>query len=515
MENFYKTFHPKVLHGFEHSRRDPRQLKFIRNYGFEEWLRVYGPHVLNKSIINHMILEIRDYESTNGSGRKILFEKCDQKVFKKFLELNNGIDIIDVLGDSIISKTRREISKCGTEFFIVRKEGVKDGVSLNVNMKPEHHLRRERILEKYARKFFKTLVGTIANNISCIKSELDIRKLFEDLERAVNLFLTSSLKNTHVKLKSEGSTKYGIDDVLRIISSQHGDVPGSVKFPLFLSRIKSTIGNEIKNWVKLLPKTWVAVQSQIEKKEGANITLNNEEEKKKQQPNKEEYNLFKKSISSYISPKRPSYVGHLSGLYSGKMNYGTKNVVVESQKRVEKKKSRAELFKDLELKVGCNHCDCIECEKRKNSRIGGILTKFSNPSKSCPKRMFQQRKEEDTKFTTFLNVFTKKVEKESKRIGKKLKKNLGKKSNGIHAVFVLPKDNEFSPKDHVISMKQVKKYEDEKICEKAVNMISKGGQDYKIIGNKLTSNGGKNSFTVVEHKDKDIPGVLFLIESSE
>jgi len=386
--------------------------------------------------------------------------------------------------------------------------------SLNVNMKPEHHLRRERILEKYARKFFKTLIGMVAKNISCIKSEIDIRKLFENLEKAVNLFLMNSLKNTHVKLSSEGSTKYDINDVLRIISSGHGDVPGSVNLPVFLAKMKSSLGNEIKNWVKLLPKTWVSVQSQISKQKepeenGEKITLEKEEkgEKKPTSYNKEEYNLFKKSISSYISPKRPTYVQHLTDLYDGKTNYGTKYITIESPKRIKKKKSRAELFKDMDLKVGCNYCDCVDCEKKKNSRIGGRLTKVSNPSGSCPKKLFQLKEKSDTEFTSFLDVFTKKLGKnkqDSKKNGKK-----------IHAVFLLRKGENFNAKDHVISMKKVEKYEDEKICEETVKMKSSGGKNYKIIGNKLTTTDGgkeKESITVVEHKEKHVPGVLFLIE---
>jgi hypothetical protein len=408
---------------------------------------------------------------------------------KTFAKQYGAYDIVDVFGESIITKSRREISESGREFFFVRKEK-------KVKMRqilPEHHLNREKIVTKYATRFFRKLITVISKNVSCIKTKDDIKRLFDNLDEAVTIMLKDSLTQTKVKFRTEGMESYSADDILRIISSQEGDVPGKVDSGTFLLKIKSGIGAEIKNWIKALPATWKSIQSQLNPTNGDKITLG-EKESDERKVNPKEVKLFRKSIGSYLSPKKPTYEDHFVGMYNGTVKYKRKQVPVKVP-RVKKKKSRKELFDGVELSCVCNYCNKVDCDAQ-TPKIGGTIAEFRNPSGICSKELFKSYNFGDNTLQKIQTKF----------------QQTKKKINGPALVILLKKDEPFDKNKHIISMKKVEKIEgEESNYEKKVKMKSVGGQEYEIIGNSLVQSNTK----LVEYVNQDVPSALVLMEERD
>jgi hypothetical protein len=493
-ESYALTFHPSVLHTFEHGKkRDASQLKFIRRHGFDEWCRVYGPHIFrNRGVVENMILEIRDYRERNGMSRRYLIEKCTPECLKMFAKQYGADDIVDVLGKSILTKSRRDISESGKEFFFVRK---KKEVEMR-QILPEHNLNRENIVAMYSKRFFKKLITIISKNVSCIKTKEDIKTLFDKLDEAVSIMLKDSLCKTKVKVRTEGMERYSIDDILRIISSQEGDVPGKIDSGAFLLKIKSGIGAEIKNWIKTLPSTWKSIQAKLKSENKDNKITLDEKENEERKINPKEVRLLKKSIGSYIGPKKPTYEDHFIGMYNGTVKYKRKQVPVKVQ-RVKRKRSREDLFEGIELKdvYRCNYCDKTDCDAQ-NPKIGGSIAEFRNPSGICPKELFKSYNFEET-----LQKIQSKFQQTKKKI-----------EGGPALVILLKKDEPFDKKKHIISMKKVKKIEGEQTdYDKKATMKSVGGHKYEIIGNNLAQSDTK----LVEYVNQHVPIALFLMEERD
>ncbi len=478
---YLKTFNPDVRHEYYKMQYENMyEWEYFLANGFDEWLRAYGAARLQKSVVENMVLEIRNYNSKNGMSVIYLIPRCNEYELRKLANANKAIDIRDVQGRSIIGMNRHEISLMGLEFFFITKRK-----SMEINVQPEYHIDRFKMLHKYTKNYFRNLVNIISSDMTKIKTGDHINNLFSSLDTVVKTYFNEALIRTKINANKEGKI-YDHNDILSMVDTNiliGQPIKGkSKRMRRFLENINNTLGVEIVDWIKLLPENWKKIHMKID---GRNISKNSSRDQ-------EEFNEIHSSISSFITPNDVNHKDYFENVYSGNAYYQNRGVLIK-KRRQKRKKSRAELFDDVDIKCKCSSCGSEACESGKMSAVGGKILKFSNITSQCPRSIYEAKKMGDSVFG-------------GKMVDLSQKMN-AKNRVGIHGIIVVKSTGEFNMRSSSVTMKKVNKNQTPGL----IKMNSIGNQMYSILEEESadTESGAR----YLEYEDNKIPNILFLIET--
>lgn len=479
-KKYLSTFHDEIVYSYNHviSEGDPQERVFIEEMGFDEWVRSYEiGRMESPDVIDVMKIVVRKYGSPNGTS--LVYSLYDPMLkpqyLKGFIKDNKAKDLVDVLGESVVGKTRYEISQMGPEFFLVPSGDDDDEVQ---EVQPQYHPDKMRITGKFAGDYFANLVNIITKNVSLLKNKQDIDDLFSNLGKSVEMIFEEALGKTSIKSKVEGR-KYRIGDILMMIGNS-----GIVNKDEFTKNMISSVGVDVKSWMNTLPGIWK--------------DLHKDED--------EAYDKIRMSIGSHIK-REGDYATVLKDVYHGKAEPKSIKSGIRKRKRKKRKRrviSRADLFDKIEIVqkcflcgldtcndsacTKCNLCGSEECLKFSSARVGGRILSGAPHAGNCHIRMFNAKRESDGKFNSQCEALARKVLK------------VRKTKDGIQGVVIVG-DGKFSPKNHSIANKKID------IVGKL--MTSAGNVEYRI-GSDMSS---LNDIKYAEYENPLIPGIMFLIES--
>jgi hypothetical protein len=481
-EHFFDTYNPLVVKEYKSALNDPEYYSTAVE-GIENWVEKCGKDVFGRhsGISDNMIIEVRYYSDINGSAKKHSLPSDCPAHMKQFLRDHKAVDIVCVLGYSLIGKTRREISEMGLEFYLITKE-----VETGLEVKPEYHPDRLVIMKKYANDVFKKIYKLLAKEISNLKGERAVAKLYRDLKSYLEILFSNVLVNSKVKSKINGNV-YTSNEILKMFQMSVGNVLGGQEGfkNNIVNGMMDSIGIELTNQMKNLP-------SYIIKKN---------EDSEHELANNEIEDIVHQKITSEVGSIHIDCFEDFVGFCNGNLKSQIGSNVNTPKKKKKKKNKWKEMFKSAmygNIKHKCYDCHTENCEDKKFSKVGGSITEFSNNIGTCPFTLFKNKENEDV-------VFSQKI--------MKLKSSLDeKKLDGMQIAVIISQDK-FDPQKHLLFKHNIKL--DENTGEtKMITQVVKDNvkpTEYKVIGNKLCC--GEKDANIIEYADPRLPNVLFLIET--
>ena len=501
--NLLKTYHPKVRAAYHRAQRIAPQRIVLHTRGIDAWIRQFGKYFLGaeQMIGNHLFLEVRRYEDYNGESRRYALPSPAPESITEFINRCQAEDLVDVTGTSVVGKTRKQISRMGPEFFLVGSP-----LGQRLPIQAQFHPFRSLMMKTAVNAFFELLPVNIAEDISRIEEVAEVRALYQNSEKISSAIISNTLDSINVRTTHDhkDSDYYTFDDVVSMFGDSRAccDVEG-MKANLVES-MTSTIGAEMKIWLKRLPKFWESIYR-------TNPDLTDTEEKE----------LVVDNISKFFGEihGKENRLNEFIEHFEGRATRSIGNSVASHERgddedwRVTKKKKkrknpRAKLFVNIDAKETCCHCGSVECESEKMSQehVGTYLSK-KNSSRECLRFLFDRKKKIDPNFSRSMTKLATSIQNmKMNTSGKKKKKK--KKDEGISGVIIVKKDRPLDLRKDTFYKKNIKRhFEDNSLVMKSSDKKSK----FRMIGNKMKSSGEVGS-TYGEYCDETIPGITFFVE---
>lgn len=490
---YENTFSPALRAAYDADTQFEFMFRSLDGATIDDWIQERGDAMfpgVNRKELGKVCIVLRSYWNTSNGGRVFTLPDASATSWTSLLRVLEARDIVGVCGESIVNGGREEIARLGPEFYVI----------LNVPEPratlPEargYTANKDEIIREFVRLAALQTKDIIADAVVSVKTRKQARALLTRAANIVKKALARSIQCSVVPARQgAGTTAYTTAHIGTMILTDHPELrtaEGAVT--KLQEHMYDTMGADICSWIgSKIPTMW----SEIHQK-GTSITPSQERD------------LVDEHIGQSLRETRSHLCSDVLRLLSGmsirrrrpdetELSIGQQST--PPVKKRPRQRRRAKLYDDIG--AACTQCGMLGCEDAKNRGRIGKLLQWQNTTKDfCPKNVYDQYIQAGGNFAESVSGL----------------KKLQDPAKGVTMVIVKPIGANFSPREHMFSMKLIRKVHTHEGTPLRTKI--RGTKDletkYNLIGNSLVTMDEQQTF--MEHTEQNMPNVLFLLQVPE